>query len=100
RRARGGARAHRAGGTRKLDAHRLAAAGAHGAPLRIAVDRRNADVAPLDFELVSEDAGDGRADVLAHFRAGDVHGHDAVAVDAVPNSGLEGARRLLRDAFF
>ena len=61
---------------------------------------RDAHVAPVDFELIGEDAGDGRADVLAHFRADDVHGHDAIAVEAVPNRGFEGARpRLLRGAF-
>ena len=77
---------------REIGPYRIAAARAHDSPLRIGIDREDAHVAPFDFELVSEDAGDGRAYVLAHFRADDVHGHDAIAVDAVPNRGLEGAR--------
>src|SRR5262249_61911638 len=80
---------------REIERHRLAAACAHDAPLRIGIDRKDAHVAPVDFQLVSEDAGDGRAYMLAHFRAGDVHGHDAVSVDAVPNSGLERVRPRL-----
>src|SRR5262249_10242098 len=85
----------------EIKPHRIAAAGDHHAPLRIGIDREDAHIAPFDLELVSEDTGDGRAYVLAHFRAGDVHGHDAVAVDAVPNGGFEGARtRLLRGALF
>src|SRR5262245_55876391 len=84
---------------REIEPYRFAAARAHDAPLRIGIDRRDAHVAPVDLEFVSEDAGDGRAYVLAHLRTRDVHGHDAIAVDAVPNGGLEGARpRLLRGA--
>src|SRR5262245_34027109 len=78
----------------------MAPARHHDAPLRIGVDRRDAHVAPFDLELVGEDAGEGRAYVLAHLRAGDVYGHDAVAVDTVPDRGLERARSpLLRGAF-
>ena len=85
---------------REIDPHRLAAAGLHEAPFRIGIDQQDAHVAPVDLELVGEDAGDGRADVLTHFRTDDVHGHDAIAVKAVPNRGFEGARpRLLRGAF-
>src|SRR5262245_9667679 len=86
---------------RKIDPHRRAAAGVHVAPLRIAIDHQDANVCPVDLELVSDDAGDGSADMLTHLRTDDVHGHDAIAVDAVPNGGFEGARpRLLRRALF
>src|SRR5262249_28025488 len=77
---------------REIGRYRLAPASAHVAPLRIGIDQQDTHIAPVDLQLVSEDAGNGRADVLTHFRADDVHGHDAIAVEAVPNRGFEGAR--------
>src|SRR5215467_6583078 len=83
----------------EIGPHRRAAAGVHVPPLRIAIDQQDANVAPVDLELIREYASDGSADVLAHLCTDDVHGHDAIAVDAVPNGGFEGARpRLLRGA--
>ena len=67
---------------RKALPHRPAAAGDHQAPLRIGIDVDDAHLAPVGFQLVGEDAGDGGADVLAHLGADDVDGDDAVAVDA------------------
>ena len=70
--------------------YRTAAARHHDAPLRIGVDGVDAHVVPVGFEFVGEDAGERRADMLAHLGADDVDGHDAVAVDAVPDSRIEG----------
>ncbi|MNU53100.1 hypothetical protein D3C71_421270 [compost metagenome] len=74
-----------------------AAARHHQAPFRVRVHVMQAHLAPVRFKLLGHDARQGRADVLAHFRLGDVDGNDAVAADLEPDAGIEhGHGALLR----
>eukprot|EP01133_Synstelium_polycarpum_P006998 gene6997-biopygen5818 len=79
-----------------------AAARHHHAPFRVRVDVMQAHLAPVRFQLVGHDARQGRADMLAHFRLGDMDGDHAVTVDLEPDAGIEhgrgrpGWRRLRR----
>ena len=52
----------------------------------------DADLLPVGFELVGDNAGQGGADVLAHLGPDDIDRHHAVRVDGVPEGGLEGGR--------
>ena len=47
------------------------------------------DLVPIGLKLIGEDAGQCRADMLAHFGADDVDGDDARRVDAEPDRRLE-----------
>ena len=67
-------------------------AGDHQAPLGVGVDVDDADLVPVRLELIGDDAGQGRPDVLAHLGPDDVDGHDPLGVDGVPEAGLEGRR--------
>ena len=53
----------------------------------------DAHLGPVGFQLIGDDSGDGRADVLAHLGADDVDGDDPLAVDVVPDGGAESAGR-------
>ncbi len=69
--------------------YRPAAAGDHQAPFRVGIDVDDPHLVPVGLELVGDDAGERGADMLAHLGADDVDGHDAAAIDAVPDCRLE-----------
>ena len=72
-----------------------AAARDHQAPFRVRVHVMQAHLAPVRFQLLGHDARQGRADMLAHFRLGDIHGDHAVTPDLEPDAGIEDWRRRL-----
>ena len=83
----------RAAEDRKGCPNRIAAAGHHHAPLGIGVDCVDPHLRSVRLELIGQDAGKRRSDILPHLGADDVHGNDAVAIHAVPDRWLEAVRR-------
>ena len=51
-------------------------------------------VAPAGAELFGDDLRHGAGDVLAHVGLRDIHGHDAVGADGIPDARLERSRGL------
>ncbi len=72
---------------------RGAGSGDHRAPLRVRVDADDPHLVPIGLELVGEDAGQRRADVLAHLGLRHVDPDEALAVDAEPDRRLESRAR-------
>lgn len=63
-------------------------------PFRGGVDLRDLDLVPVGVHFVRDDAGEGGADMLAHFGADDVDVDRPVRSDGAPDIGLErGFRR-------
>ena len=73
---------------------RPAAAGDHRTPLGVGVDRVEPHLVPVGLEFICENTGERGSHVLPHFSADDVHGDDAVVIDAVPDGRLEHVLRI------
>ena len=74
---------------RKTLPHRPTAAGHHQAPFGIGIDGDDPHTVPVGLQLVGDNPGQSRTDMLAHLGADHVDGHRAAAIDAVPNRRLE-----------
>src|SRR5450830_103657 len=73
----------------KILPHGTTARRHHLPPLGIASDIMQAYLVPIGFQLLGNDTRQRRADMLAYFRLGNIHGDDAVAVDLEPDAGVE-----------